>query len=122
MSSLRQEIEDEIQRVRLDKTKLYTLLGKLLDQCELSGGEGGGPGVPGPAGPAGPAGGGGVVKVRFNSSTDALVANGGFYDDGYTRLGWDASNMTEFMMLIAPSSGPRVEFASTPLTIDCHWP
>ena len=56
MSSLRQEIEDEIQRVRLDKTKLYTLLGKLLDQCELSGGEGGGPGVPGPAGPAGPAG------------------------------------------------------------------
>ena len=42
MSSLRQEIEDEIQRVRLDKTKLYTLLGKLLDQCELSGGEGGG--------------------------------------------------------------------------------
>jgi hypothetical protein len=55
MSSLRQEIEDEIQRVRLDKTKLYTLLGKLLDQCELSGGEGGGPGVPGPAGPAGPA-------------------------------------------------------------------
>jgi hypothetical protein len=56
MSSLRQEIEDEIQRVRLDKTKLYTLLGKLLDQCELSGGEGGGPGVPGPAGPQGPAG------------------------------------------------------------------
>jgi len=53
----------------------------------------------------GPAGGGGVVKVRFNSSTDALVANGGFYDDGYIRLGWDASNMTEFMMLIAPSSG-----------------
>jgi len=51
MTSLRQEIEDEITRVRLDKTKLYTLLGKLLDQCEL-----GGAGGVGPAGPAGPAG------------------------------------------------------------------
>ncbi len=56
MSSLRQEIEDEIQRVRLDKTKLYTLLGKLLDQCELGGGGGGGAGPTGPAGPAGPVG------------------------------------------------------------------
>lgn len=55
MSSLRQEIEDEITRVRLDKTKLYTLLGKMLDQCELSGG-GGGSGAPGPTGPPGPAG------------------------------------------------------------------
>ena len=45
MSSLRQEIEDEITRVRLDKTKLYTLIGKLLDQCELSGGGGGGAGL-----------------------------------------------------------------------------
>jgi hypothetical protein len=53
MSSLRQEIEDEIQRVRLDKTKLYTLLGKLLDQCELGGGGGGGAGPAGPAGPPG---------------------------------------------------------------------
>ena len=55
MSSLRQEIEDEITRVRLDKTKLYTLIGKLLDQCELSGGGGGGAGAAGPPGPAGPA-------------------------------------------------------------------
>ena len=54
MSSLRQEIEDEITRVRLDKTKLYTLLGKLLDQCELGGS--GGSGTPGPAGPPGPPG------------------------------------------------------------------
>jgi len=60
MTSLRQEIEDEITRVRIDKTKLYTLLGKILDQCELGGAGGAGPagpaGPPGPAGPAGPTG------------------------------------------------------------------
>ena len=57
MTSLRQEIEHEITRVRLDKTKLYTLLSKLLDQCELGGAGGaGGVGPAGPAGPTGPAG------------------------------------------------------------------
>jgi hypothetical protein len=60
MTSLRQEIEDEITRVRIDKTKLYTLLGKILDQCELGGAGGAGPagpaGPPGPTGPAGPTG------------------------------------------------------------------
>ena len=77
MSSLRQEIEDEITRVRLDKTKLYTLIGKLLDQCELSGGGGGGAGAagpPGPAGPAGPAGPQGVQGPPGVSATDAPVA------------------------------------------------
>jgi len=54
MSSLRQEIEDEITRVRLDKTKLYTLLGKMLDQCELCGN--GGSGATAPPGPPGPKG------------------------------------------------------------------
>ena len=54
MSSLRQEIEEEIKHVRLDKTKLYTLLGKILDQCELSSAETTvAPGVPGPPGPQG---------------------------------------------------------------------
>ena len=66
MSSLRQEIEDEITRVRLDKTKLYTLLGKMLDQCELSGG--GGSGAPGPAGPPGPPG------PKGEKATDSPVA------------------------------------------------
>lgn len=57
MTSLRQEIEDEITRVRIDKTKLYTLLGKILDQCELGGAGGAGAvGPPGPAGPPGPVG------------------------------------------------------------------
>lgn len=77
MSSLRQEIEDEITRVRLDKTKLYTLIGKLLDQCELSGGGGGGAGAagpPGPAGPAGPTGPQGVQGPPGVSATDAPVS------------------------------------------------
>ena len=50
MSSLRQEIEDELKRTRLDKTRLYELLLKIVD-----GGAGGSGGV-GPAGPAGPTG------------------------------------------------------------------
>jgi len=51
MSSLRQEIEDELKRTRLDKTRLYELLLKIID-----GGAGGGSGGVGPAGPAGPTG------------------------------------------------------------------
>ena len=47
----------------------------------------------------------GITKVRFNSSTDALVSNGGLWDDGNIRIGWDASTITEFMMLTAPTSG-----------------
>jgi len=70
MSSLRQEIEEEITRVRLDKTRLYTLLGKLLDQCELSGGVGS-TGPPGPAGPAGPQG---VQGPPGASATNAPVS------------------------------------------------
>jgi hypothetical protein len=50
MSSLRQEIEDELKRTRLDKTRLYELLLKIVD-----GGAGGSGGV-GPAGPVGPTG------------------------------------------------------------------
>jgi len=73
MSSLRQEIEEEITRVRLDKTRLYTLLGKLLDQCELSGGVGS-TGPPGPAGPAGPAGPQGVQGPPGASATNAPVS------------------------------------------------
>ena len=72
MTSLRQEIEDEITRVRLDKTKLYTLLGKLLDQCELGGAGGVGPAGPaGSVGPAGPAGPKGLPAVNVG---DAPVA------------------------------------------------
>ena len=51
MDSLRIEIEDELKRTRLDKTRLYSLLLKLIDNCGT-----GGVGPKGPAGPTGPAG------------------------------------------------------------------
>ena len=62
MSSLRQEIEQEMQSVRLDKTRLFSLLLKMVDSGVGVGGGSGGvgpqgpPGPPGPAGPHGPAG------------------------------------------------------------------
>ena len=49
--SLRKEIEDEMQRTRLDKGRLFDLLLKMVDQ-----GGAGGVGSQGPAGPAGPTG------------------------------------------------------------------
>ena len=49
MDSLRNEIEDELKRTRLDKTRLYNLLLKIVDS-------GGGTGPVGPAGPQGPVG------------------------------------------------------------------
>ena len=51
MNPLRKELEDELKRTRLDKTRLYDFLIKLVD-----GGVGGGSGEAGPTGPAGPAG------------------------------------------------------------------
>jgi hypothetical protein len=51
MDSLRKEIESEMKRTRLDKTRLYDLLLKVIDNSSA-----GGPGGVGPAGPAGPAG------------------------------------------------------------------
>ena len=56
MSSLRKEIEEEMARVRIDKTRLFDLLLKIVDK-RGGGGESSGPqGPPGPPGPAGPAG------------------------------------------------------------------
>jgi len=54
MTTLREEIEAELKHVRLDKSALYNILLKILDQ----GGDGGSgsPGLPGPAGPPGPVG------------------------------------------------------------------
>ena len=49
--SLRKEIEDEMQRTRLDKTRLFDLLLKIVDQ-----GGSGGKGSEGPTGPTGPHG------------------------------------------------------------------
>jgi hypothetical protein len=62
MDSIRKEIENELKRSRLDKTRLYELLIKIVDKCGDSTGPMGrqgpvGPrGVTGPTGPAGPAG------------------------------------------------------------------
>lgn len=52
MTTLREEIEAELKHVRLDKTALYNILLKIIDQGV--GGGSGGPGLPGPAGPPGP--------------------------------------------------------------------
>lgn len=48
---LRREIEDEMKRTRLDKTRILDLLLKIVDA-----GVGAGESVPGPAGPEGPMG------------------------------------------------------------------
>ena len=47
MDSLRKEIEDELKRTRLDKTRLYNLLLRIVDS-------GGAVGPQGPQGPQGP--------------------------------------------------------------------
>jgi hypothetical protein len=47
-----------------------------------------------------------IIKIRFNSSTDALVNNGvGLWEDEFIRIGWDASNMIEFLCRVLPDSG-----------------
>ena len=50
MNPLIKDIEDELKRTRLDKTRLYGLLTKIIENS------GGGSGPAGPAGPAGPTG------------------------------------------------------------------
>ena len=59
MDSLRIEIEAELKRTRLDKTRLYSLLLKLIDNRGAGGvgptGPRGAPGAPGAPGIAGPA-------------------------------------------------------------------
>lgn len=74
MSSLRKEIEQEMSRVRIDKTRLFDLLLKIVDK---RGGESSGPqgppGPPGPEGPVGPACECNCVSVGSSSSTKAPV-------------------------------------------------
>ena len=52
------EIKDELRRTRLDKTRLYNLLLRVVEYAEVSDAANsrGPPGPRGPAGPAGPAG------------------------------------------------------------------
>jgi hypothetical protein len=57
MESLRKEIQDEMNRTRLDKTRLYELLLKIVGESSAGSAGAQGPvGAPGPAGPQGPAG------------------------------------------------------------------
>ena len=62
MESLRKEIQDEMNRTRLDKTRLYELLLKIVG--ESSAGSVGAQGPAGPAGPAGPVGPEGQCKCK----------------------------------------------------------
>jgi hypothetical protein len=63
MDTLRTEIEAELKRTRLDKTRLYSLLLRMIDANGTSGsvtpgsqGPQGSTGARGPTGPAGPVG------------------------------------------------------------------
>ena len=70
MSSLREEIVQEMEHPRVDKNRLFALLLKIVDNAG-AGGEGGiGPmGPPGPAGPPGPQGERGPVTVSEPKQT-----------------------------------------------------
>ena len=73
MDSLRKEIQDEMTRSRLDKTRLYELMDKIVSAMASGTGREGpsgprGPaGAAGPAGPAGPAGSDGVCTCKCAS-------------------------------------------------------
>ena len=69
MESLRKEVEDELKRTLLDKTRLYSLLLKIIDNTGT-----GGPGGVGPQGPAGPAGPAGECKCKCTSNEAAPKA------------------------------------------------
>lgn len=55
MESLKQEIQEEMGRARLDKDRLYSILLKMVSE-EATQGPAGPAGPRGPAGPAGPKG------------------------------------------------------------------
>ena len=61
MDALKQEISEEMDKLRIDKERLYSILLKMVDNCGGSGGPGS-QGPPGPAGPAGPPGPAGECK------------------------------------------------------------
>ena len=83
MDSLRKEIQDEMTRSRLDKTRLYELMDKIVSAMASGTGREGpsgprgpagaeGPAGPaGPAGPTGPAGSDGVCKCKCKSVEEA---------------------------------------------------
>jgi hypothetical protein len=62
---LRKEVEEEMKRTRLDKTRLYDLLLKIVDSTVGGEASAGPAGERGPAGPAGPAGERGPAQRRL---------------------------------------------------------
>ena len=68
MNPLIKDIEDELKRTRLDKTRLYGLLTKII---ENSGGGSGGSGPAGPAGPTGPTGPTGPIATPVVAKKEA---------------------------------------------------
>jgi len=56
MDSLRKEIEEELKRTRIDKSRIYDAITRLIDQVELGGSSSGPVGPTGPQGPQGPPG------------------------------------------------------------------
>ena len=76
MEDLKKEILDELTRTRLDKTKLYTLLLKIVDGGVGSVSSPGPAGAQGPAGPAGaqgPAGPAGECKCKCTKEEQAPI-------------------------------------------------
>lgn len=75
MSSLREEILQEMKNPRVDKKRLFDLLLKIVDNGAADGvGPQGPPGPAGPIGPAGPAGPAGPIgecKCKCNSEAVA---------------------------------------------------
>ena len=75
MDSLRKEIQDEMNRTRLDKNRLYSLLLKIVDGSaegsEPKEGPQGPAGPQGPVGPQGPAGPAGECKCEVKEAAPA---------------------------------------------------
>ena len=71
MDSLRKEIQDEMTRSRLDKTRLYELMDKIVSAMASGTGREGPSGPRGPAGAEGPAGSDGVCKCKCKSVEEA---------------------------------------------------
>ena len=56
MDALRKEIEEELKRTRIDKSRIYDAILKLVDAVELGASGSGSQGAQGPQGPQGPRG------------------------------------------------------------------
>ena len=74
MDSLRKEIEEELKRTRIDKSRIYYAITKLIDQVELGGSGSGSEGPAGPPGPVGPIATPVIAKKEVTPVTEATPA------------------------------------------------